>query len=533
VDEILKKLALVPPVAGVYLMKDGAGAVIYIGKAKNLVNRLSSYFKSGSHDAKTTAMLEKVRDFEYFICGTENDALCVEANFIRRHSPHYNILLKDNKSFPYILVGDGKIEITRKLNRRGKYFGPYFNGIWASGLVDTIYDIFGVRDGVIDAGTIANIKSFLRGENNFNAYEILTKKMETAAQMQQFELAIRYRNGISFLDKLKERSVGTTSRNINADVFAGVASADFFVVSVVTVRAGSIIGINNFSAKDNSPLENDEKLQEFIAQYYLENIRPDEVLTVAQRGYKKRLVDIAQSNAEEYLKTSIEKIEYKSDFTLGACAELGKFLGLARTPRKIECYDNSHMGGENATGGMVVFIDGAPNKKLYRKFRIRQTNGCDDYESMREVLARRFRRLGRSDGDDNGLSGGGGDGNGLSVGDGDNYGERFPAAPDTDVRARQNFDNYDESFSVAPDLIVLDGGKGQLSVVCEIMKEAGVDIPIIAFADFDQIFLPREGLPRFLERRSYALRLLQRLRDESHRYANEYRKNLAKKRMEK
>jgi len=197
VTRIQEKLNVVPNVPGVYLMRDQYGHIIYIGKAIDIKQRLKSYFVSKSHDGKVTAMLAKVADFDYFITKTENDALGLEANLIKKHKPHYNVLLKDNKTFPYILIAGDKIEITRKTNRKGKYFGPYFNGIWARGLLDTIYDVFGVRDKA-DEEILDKVKSFLRGENDFGAHEILTEKMETAAGMSQFELAIRYRDGIRF-----------------------------------------------------------------------------------------------------------------------------------------------------------------------------------------------------------------------------------------------------------------------------------------------------------------------------------------------
>jgi excinuclease ABC subunit C len=481
VQNILDKLKLVPHCAGVYQMRDGAGHVIYIGKAKNLYNRLASYFISKTHDSKTTAMLLRVADFEYFVCKTENDALGLEANLIKRHKPHYNILLKDNKQFPYILITDSKIEITRQIHRRGKYFGPYYNGIWASGLLDTIYDIFNYRGGaggIIPPDIIMKIKSFLGGEKDFGAYEILTQKMEQASEMQQFELAIRYRNGISFLDKLKERTITNINRDVNCDVFGGFGSADVFVVSVLNVRAGKLIGVQNFANVNASPLTDDEKVQEFIAQYYLENVKPEEIVFDAKIGVKKKLVEMAIQNAREYLETSIEKIKHREQFTAGACVELGKILNMDTVPNRVECYDISHLGGEDVVASMVVFVNGAEDRKSYRKFKMRHTKGNDDTLSMREVITRRLNRR--------------------------DWG--------------------------TPDLIVLDGGKGQLSAVSDLFIKGenrggvGGNAPhIIAFGgEHDEIFL-QSGEIIALNKHSYALRLLQRIRDEAHRFANFYR----------
>jgi len=476
-------------------MRDAGGAAIYIGKAKDLFNRLSSYFKSGVHDTKTTAMLAHVVDFEYFVCKTENDALALEANLITRHKPHYNILLKDNKTFPYILITDTGIEITRRIHKRGKYFGPYFNGIWATGLLDTLYDIFNVRDHA-DTETLEKIKQFLGGRDDFNARAVLTEKMNNASEMQQYELAIRYRNGIGFLDKLGQRIITNVPRDINCDVFGFTTGAEFFAVSVITVRAGKLIGIQNFADKNNSPKPDLEKLDDFIGQYYLKNVRPPEVITAAQKGYKHELLQMAQKNAREYLDTSIEKIKHRDEITVGACTELGQILKIP-TPRKIECFDISHMGGENVVAGMVVFIDGVPERKLYRKFKIQNVpeRGSDDYMAMCEVIKRRLNRIG----------------------------------------------DAEESFGTPPDLIVLDGGIGQLNMVLEMQKSHAKNTSktllnppkntffaqkIIAFGgEFDAIFDVFMGEIR-LPRHSYAQRLLTRIRDEAHRFSNYYRKQL-------
>jgi len=518
-NKILEKLIHVPGKPGVYLMRDEAGHIIYIGKAKNLKARLSSYFTHLKHpDTKTLALVSKVESFDYFVVATEKDALGLEANLIKKHKPHYNILLKDNKSFPYIRVVNAEfpyLEVTRKLKQNGKYFGPYFNGIWAKELLDVIQDVFQVRccerfsrepcmnhqiekcyapcAGKISredyAKIIDNVKSFLRGEKDFGARELLAQKMEKASMLQQFEVAIRYRNGINFLDKLKERTITQVGRDVNCDVFNWAARADIFCVSVLTVRGGKLIGIQNFANENKAPLSDEEKLEQFVTQYYTENIEPNEVI-VSEKGYgdvsrrkvptksgsyKKKLLDMAHDNAKEYLDTSIEKIKFKSEFTLGACEELGQILGMDITPKKIECFDISHMGGESTVASMVTFIDGVAEKKLYRKFRIRHNESSNDYLSMQEVLKRRLARLGGSD----------------------------------------------DSFGIAPDLIIVDGGKGQLSAANE--EQLTTNIKIIAFSENNEIFTPERIV---LDKRSYALRLLQRIRDEAHRFANEYRKKL-------
>jgi excinuclease ABC subunit C len=535
-SKILEKLSLVPSSSGVYVMRNSAGHVIYVGKAKVLKNRLGSYFHQRAHDAKTTAMLQNVADFEYYVVSTEKDALGLEANLIKKHKPHYNILLKDNKTFPYIKITGGAfpcLEITRKTgDKHAKYFGPYFNGIWARDLLRTIHDIFPVRAcsgnvkctmnnvqcwqkeacmnfqigrcsapccGKIDKDDyvqiINQVKSFLRGENDHGAHGALTAKMNNASDLAQFELAIRYRDSIRFLDKLKERTITQVASDVNADIFGSAAQGDVFVVSVLTVRAGKLIGVQNFANKDTVG-EDQEALSTFIMQYYTENIVPelivaehalDDVAEILgckvfnpQRALKKKLLDMANQNAMEYLSTSIEKIEFKTQFTLGACEELATTLGLAVVPKKIECYDISHYGGDETVASMVVFINGVAERKLYRKFKIRTVEGVDDCRSMQEVLGRRLRRLGSAD----------------------------------------------ESFGTPPDLIIVDGGKGQLSsalLTLENYKQITNDefrMDLISLAERnEEIFVPNNSEPVVLPKRSYALRLVQRVRDEAHRFA--------------
>ena len=565
--KIQEKLSLTPAKPGVYLMRDISGSIIYIGKAKSLSARLSSYFKSGSHDTKVTAMLARVCDFDYFITKTENDALGLEANLIKKHKPHYNILLKDSKTFPYIKIVDGKfpyLEVTRKITRGGKYFGPYFNGVWAKDLLGVLCDVFPLRTCGIPsfsaakksgmscinnqigrclapcagkvseeeyAKVIADVKAFLRGEREFGAREILSKKMETAAELQQFELAIRYRNGIDFLDKLKDRTITQIGRDVNCDVFACVSNGDIVVFCVMTVRAGKLIGIQNFDVMTSGVQSNEDMLGSFIMQYYENNIAPEQIVAdidlpnvvKPKAALKKRLLDMAKANAQEYLDKSVEQIKFKHEFTVGACEELARVLrgvfsslgtacgtppqplqglwssnkssaapsqksphvALAPALRKIECYDISHTGGEDTVASMVVFIDGVAQKKLYRRFKIKHGLGNNDVMSMREVIKRRLARV----------------------------------------------DTHDESFGICPDLIVLDGGKGQLSAVMDWVNNLThpkiMQTGIIALAkENEEIFVPGQSEPIVLSKRSYALRLLQRLRDEAHRFANEYHKKL-------
>ena len=506
--KVHEKLPIVPEKPGVYVMRDGSGSIIYIGKAKNLKNRVRSYFV-GAHDEKTTKMLQKVHDIDWFVTKTELDALGLEANLIKRHKPHYNILLKDSKSFPYIRISTGDfpyLEVTRKLKQSGRYFGPYYNGIWARELLDVLGDIFPVKTCIrtpklpclnhqigrclgVCTGNITKdeyselierVAAFLRGEREFGARAILEEKMHRAADQQQFELAIRYRRGLEFLDKLKERTITQVPRDLNCDVFAGVTRGDIWVVSVLTVRAGALIGIQNFSDKNMGVQSEDDALQSFVMQYYDIHKKPFEIITHAKAGVKRKLLDMARENAENYLDTSIEKIEFKHQFTKGACEELSEILNMRGELRKIECFDISHFGGEMQVASMVVFVDGVAEKKLYRKFNIKHDAGNNDYLSMFEVIKRRLARIGTTD----------------------------------------------AGFGPAPDLIIVDGGKGQLSAALDALSLTQLDIPIISIAkQHEEIFVPNSTTPIILPKRSYALRLVQRIRDEAHRFAVTFHKS--------
>ena len=365
---IKEKLKTLPTDPGVYVMKDAGGTIIYIGKAKNLKNRVSSYF-IGAHDAKVTAMVAHIADLEWFVVATENDALFLEANLIHKHQPKYNILLKDDKKFPYINIDGEKIQVVRTNRGSGQFYGPYFNGIYVKYLMDIIRSVYH------DDPQLA--AEFLSGKRYAEVETIFTDRMNKASAMQQFELAIAYRNVLYMLKRLQNRArVQTTAEDANA-------------------------------------------------------------------------------------------------FTLGACRELGELLGLAKTPRRIECYDISHTAGEYVVASMVVFTDGAPDKSQYRRFRIKHGLGNNDFLSMHEVLGRRLR-------------------------------------------------HREWAY---PDIIVIDGGKGQLHAVDKVDG-----ITFISLAKrFELVYTTTQDEPIVLPLRSYALRLLQRIRDESHRFAITYHRKLRDK----
>ena len=366
---IKEKLKNLPKSPGVYVMKDIAGTIIYIGKAKNLKNRVSSYF-IGAHDAKVTAMVAHIADLEWFVVNTENDALFLEANLINKHKPKYNILLKDDKKFPYIqITPNGTIQVVRTNRGEGQIYGPYFNGIYVKYLMDIIRSIYHN-----DPKKAAN---FLSGNSYDEVVAVMTNRMKQASALQQFELAIAYRNVLQMIERLRHRArIQTTAEDANA-------------------------------------------------------------------------------------------------FTLGACRELGEILGLTKTPRKIECFDISHTDGEYVVASMVVFVDGVADKNQYRRFRIKHGQGNNDFLSMKETLTRRLKHR----------------------------------------------------EWIYPDVIVIDGGKGQLSAVPK-----ADDITYISLAErFELIYTTTQIEPIILSHHSYALRLLQRIRDEAHRFAITYHKSLRDK----
>lgn len=531
---IKEKLKNLPKTSGVYIMKDIHGQIIYIGKAKNLKNRVSQYFMKTQKQFKVQAMVEKIADFDYFLTPTEIDALALESNLIKKHQPFYNILLKDGKAFPYIKIDTKsdfpKVEVVRRIKNDGaKYFGPYISGINVYEIIDLINYVFPVRKcnlkltstqkreclnyslGLcsapctkrVDRETygkyISEIVDFLNGNDNLIEQK-LHEKMQKQIEAENFENAIETREKLKMVEKLKSKSVASLPKDIALDAFSLVNNPNGDAICVLNVRSGKVLGINCYYAPDGA--DNENALSAFIVQYYNQNISPPkEILTSVdladfeqiakildknvnihspQKGIKKKIVEMATSNATEFLfkKSSLE--ERKRTNTLVALENLKTSLNLSKLPNRMECYDISHLFGEESVGSMVVFENGLPKKKDYRKFKIKTVEGIDDFASMKEVLARRLKRL----------------------------------------KTEEN------SFKNAPDLIVIDGGKGQLKYALEALKENNFSCDIISLAEkFEEVFLPNNSAPVMLRRGSPELTMLQRLRDEAHRFAITFHKN--------
>ena len=541
-SQLKEKLKLLPENPGVYVMLDKDGAVIYVGKARVLKNRVRQYFHASAKPEKVMAMVEHIADFYYIITQTEIDALALENNLIKKYKPKYNIQLKDDKTYPYIKVHTKeefpRVSITRKIKKDGKYFGPFMGGVRCGDILDVIGSVYNVRTCTTAIGAkpkkpclmhhlhrclapcahactqeeyaqrVKKTLSFLDG-NYEEAEAILREKMTRFAENEEFELAMEYREKLQMLSKLKLKRITSLNRSLNADVIALKTNYIYSSVNVLVTRSGIMQGSSNFALEDSSFTESDA-LTAFIIQYYSTHELPEEIITQgdcekelleryfaekyekkveivqAKQGVKKRLLEMAEKNASEYLSKSIDKIKHKDDMTKNACKRLQDILGLKKYPRRMECYDISNVSGVDKVGSMVVFIDGEADRNSYRRFKIKTVEGANDYASHQEMMRRRLAKLGTDEE------------------------ERFPK----------------------PDLIIIDGGKGQLSAVKEVFDEYGIqDIELISLAEREEeVFTLFSEESIKIDHRDYALKMLQRIRDEAHRFAITYFRNLHSKR---
>lgn len=541
-DIISEKLRLLPESPGVYIMLDEYKNIIYVGKARVLKNRVRQYFHNSAKPEKVMKMVENISDFNYIITNSEIDALALENNLIKKHKPKYNILLKDDKTYPYIKA-DMREEfptfyITRKIKKDGcRYFGPFMGGINCKDILDTLQLTFCVRlchtkitgnkreclnyhigrctapcAGRVNAEEYAvQVKkalSFLDG-NYKEAEELLKSKMTAAAENENFELALDYKNKLAMLSKLEAKRITSLNRYIDADIIAYATNNLYSAVNILVTRKGIMQGGTSF-ALDEAHMNDGEALTGFIIQYYSQHELPSEIIceefcekellqnyfkekfgksveiTLAKQGDKARLLKMAKQNAEDYLEKSVDKIKHKDDMTVNACKRLQELLGLERYPRRMECYDISNISGVDKVGSMVVFIDGEADRSSYRRFKIKTVEGANDFASLQEVLTRRLQKLGSDEE------------------------ERFPK----------------------PDLIIIDGGRGQLSAVKEIFDGMNVSsIELISLAKREEeVFTLNSAESIKISHRDYSLKMLQRIRDEAHRFAITYFRNLHSKR---
>jgi len=536
-------------------MYDADKTIIYVGKALSLKNRVRQYFHNSQKAEKVLRMMERVVDFSYIITSSERDAFALESNLIKKHRPQYNILLKDDKSHPYIRINFKAdypaLEIVRRVKKDGaKYYGPYFCGVRAKDIIEIAKTAYPVRACGTALGKtnknrreclnyhmglcsgpcagkvskdeyrqqIERAAAFLSGHDN-EIERILREKMLSAAAAEQFENAARCRDRLIMLEKLKEKTVTALNKSIDMDIFAYADSGLHAAVSVLVVRGGKVLGCENLPFSD-ATLNVCQAVAEFITRYYGErpNLPPAEVLVpvlpeganalsqwlsekrgakvrilIPKIGPRKTLLETAKTNAHDYLEKSLDEIKRKEDFTRGAVINLQKALGLPKAPNRIECFDISNISGIDKVASMVVFAGGEASKKDYRRFKIRTVEGADDFASMKEVLRR---RLLHETGNDKCETG-------------------------------------DKVFALPPDLIVVDGGKGQLSSAYAAMVELGLDYPMIGLAKREEeIFTVGAPDPVILDKRGNALKLLQRVRDEAHRFAITYHRKVRDKKFE-
>ena len=528
---IKSKLELLPTSPGCYIHKDKNGTIIYVGKAKNLRNRVRSYFR-GSHDTKTEALVSEIVDFEFIVTESNIEALLLEINLIKENKPKYNIMLKDDKSYPFIKITNERyprLIITRQVKKDGGlYFGPYPD-VGAANEIKRLLDrIFPFRKctnppskvcfyyhlGQCMAHTVCHkdedyfkgmaqeVSDFLKGQDD-KIIDELKLKMTTAAQNMEFERAAEYRDLIQAIGTLRTKQRVMAKDLQNRDVFGYYVDKGWMCVQVFFVRQGKLIERDvNLFPYYNDP---DEDFLTYVGQFYQEksHLIPNEILIPQdideeavkalvdtkvlkpQRGEKKQLVNLAIKNARVSLEQKFNLLEKSMEKTQGAIENLGKLLQIP-TPVRIESFDNSNIMGTSPVSAMVVFVNGKPSKKDYRKYKIKTVVGPDDYASMREVIRRRYSRVMRD---------------GLTP----------------------------------PDLIVIDGGQGQVNIAKQVIQEElGLDIPIAGLQKNDKHqtheLLFGDPLQVIeLSRTSQEFFLLQRIQDEVHRFAITFHRQLRSK----
>jgi len=554
-----EKLQLVPDKPGVYLFYGSEGEVIYVGKAASLKNRVRSYFRSSqNHSPKVLSMVKSVEDLEYIVTDNEVEALILEFNLIKKYRPKYNVMFRDDKSYPYLKITLNEewpgIEITRNVVQDGsRYFGPYTSAGALHETLRLLRRLFPIRtcrgssykkrerpclnahikrclapcSGRVDAEKyremINELILFLEGKQE-SLISRLEEKMLKASENLEFEKAAEIRDQIRSIKAVLEKQKIVSPGGEDQDVIAMAKGKDETCVQVFFVREGKLIGREHFFLDGTEGMPEEEIMSVFLKQYYSRateiphtvllshNTEDKEViekwlkekrgkkvtLKVPLRGPKKDLVEMVAQNALMELKEHEREQSKKIAETEEALLQLKEYLDLNQLPLRIEGYDVSNISGTNNVGVMVVFENGVPQKRHYRRFKINSTSGPDDYQSMRELIYRRFKRAESAEKSGTEIAGEG-----------------------------------DIGFSTLPDLVVIDGGKGQLKSAREVMRSLGVeDIPTFALAKKrEELFKEGRKDPYILPRNSQALFLLQRIRDEAHRFAVTYHRRLRGKQM--
>jgi excinuclease ABC subunit C len=550
---LAEKLHAIPTSPGVYLHKDEHGKILYVGKAKNLRNRVRSYFQQGRpRDAKTRVLVSKIRDVECILTDSEIEALLLENTLIKEHQPRYNILLKDDKSYPYIRVTNEtfpRVFPTRSVVRDGsKYFGPYTETKHMYALLNLIKSLFPIRscdlpleeeaiakgkfkvcldyqikkcdgpcEGLVGRESynemIRQITLILRGKSRAVEQD-LQREMEELSEEMEFEKAAVVRNRLLALKEYSDKQKAVFIDPVDRDALAIARNEKDACAVILKIRDGKLIGKRHFYISQSEDVAEADILRATCERFYLESEDvPDEIFVPAefesagalqewlsarrggkvrlhapQSGDMRKLVNMANANADFLLKELImqrmKREQEKDKVVPRAVLSLQRDLRLSKPPRRIDCFDNSHFQGAETVSSMVVFVDGKPKKSEYRKYKIGSVQGIDDFLSMREVVFRRYRRM------------------------------------------------LDENAE-APDLIIIDGGKGQVSHAVEALQELGLyeKIPIIGLAKrLEEVVFPFQSETLLLPKTSSSLKLLQQVRDEAHRFAVEFHRSLRDKR---
>lgn len=544
-ERISTLLAELPESSGVYLMRDKNNNIIYIGKAVNLKNRVRSYFNSSPKGEKVMAMVEKIADFDYILTNSEVDALVLENTLIKQHSPHYNILLKDDKLYPFLRIDTTQkyptVEIIRRLKAdKAKYFGPYMIGITAKDMLDLIYSAFPIRSCKLNMDKVPKnhrpclnyhigkctapcckkitpaqykeiinkVVSFLRGEDK-EVRDILQSKMLYHSERLEFELALEYKRRLEVMEKMVRHQVVALPKDFDLDIFGVAVGESYNAVSVLSVRGGKLVNADKFpvdkgekaedilstliySYYDNKPIVAREILttvplpdKEVLSLALSQKAKVKITISTPKIGTRKELADMADKNAREFLTRSTLEITRRENMTKNAVIQLGKILSIP-PPYRIECFDISNISGTDKVSSMTVFKNGEKATKMYRTFRIKTVEGSNDFACMGETLSRRLARL---------------------------------------------KEGADASFKERPGLIVIDGGIGQVGYAIAELEKAGLsDIPLIGLAEREETIVFPDGRELLLPRNSFALMLLQRIRDEAHRFAINYHRKLRQER---
>ena len=558
-NEILShKLKMLPDSPGCYQMKR-SGTIIYVGKAINLKNRVRQYFhESGQHAPKVRWMVQEIDDFDIILCNTNFEALTLECNLIKKYRPYYNILLKDDKHFPYLRMDPAeaypRLTVARTIDTKdgAKYFGPYYGATAIRQILDEVRRYFPLRTcsltlplgreyrpcvhhqigkcpapcagGISEedyAKILQNVIAFLGGDTRLLLKD-LTQQMQEASARMEFEHAAVLRDKINGIHRMMEKQHAIQTRNVEQDIIALAQDSDDAVMQVTHIRAGRMEGSRSFVLDGCGRDDPAELTASFLTQYYDDGrLVPHEILVEhvpsaaedlqcwlrgqkggavtllkPQRGEKREQLALARKNAEDALTKHITNKQVKFRRTTGAMQELQKALGLASLPVRIEGFDISNTQGAQSVASMVVFENGESAKKAYRHFRIKTVEGPNDFASMAEVIGRRFTH-------------------GLSE-----KHEREQAGLPVD----------EGRFSKLPDLVLIDGGPEQLAFAHRAMQEAGANIPMFGLAKrFEEIFLPGREEPILLHKHSDALHLIQRVRDEAHRFGITHHRSLRDK----